>query len=178
MSAYGKMLSEFWGLPFSASSVATEAQKSCAKLAKCQKSKLFFAFPNHIFFRDCLLHFLFIRLDMQLAVARRWERRTVVDVDGKWPENTYVCLSVCLSCRFGQSFNLISSECSKFFRWVPFFCINKAVKIHGFEELNHLWLHSYSIRCWSKYVDSTSSNHKQKLSLYPFWVYFKVSSFK
>lgn len=50
MLAYGKVLSEFWGLPFTASSVATEAQKSCTKLAKCQKSKLFFAFSNHIFF--------------------------------------------------------------------------------------------------------------------------------
>lgn len=124
MLAHGKMLSEFWGLPSLLRAASRRRpKKSCTKLAKCQKSKLFFAaFQPYFFFRYSLLHFLFIRLDAQLAgQGGGKEGRLLMLMGSGLKTHMSVCQSVRLSCRFGLSFNLIYSECSKCFRWVLFF---------------------------------------------------------
>lgn len=96
MLAHGKTLSEFWGLPSLLRAASRRRpKKSCTKLAKCQKSKLFFAAFQPYFFSLLFIAFSVYSTGCATRGARRWEGKTVVDVNGKWPENTYVCLSCC-----------------------------------------------------------------------------------
>lgn len=68
MLAHGKMLSEFWGLPSLLRAASRRRPKKVAQsLPSAKRANYFLPLSNHIFFRYSLLHFLFIRLDAQLA---------------------------------------------------------------------------------------------------------------
>lgn len=97
-------------------------KKVAHSLPSAKRANYFLPLSNHIFFRYCLLHFLFIRLDAQLAgQGGGKERRLLMLMGSGLKTHMSVCHAVRLSCRFGLSFNLIYSECSKCFRWVLFF---------------------------------------------------------
>lgn len=106
------------------SSVATaKAQKSCAK-RKVPKEQTIFclsqAFVGYIFFL-VIVYCIFCLFDWTCNSrgnegGGKEGGGTVVDVAGKWPENTHMSLHTFVG-RFGPSFNLIYSECSKCIRW-------------------------------------------------------------